>query len=89
MHYHGAAQQPAMALQLADRVVEDNLTLETIRTLVRGSVRPEQRVRQEEQDVNRAQQRRHATEQKDFTRCELKFLCEQPVRAGCQKYANK
>jgi ParB family chromosome partitioning protein len=37
------AQQPDAALALADRVVHENLTLDTIRTLVRGYARPGRR----------------------------------------------
>ena len=36
-------QQPDVALGLADQVVQDNLTLDAIRRLVRGYARPEQR----------------------------------------------
>jgi ParB family chromosome partitioning protein len=39
-----AMQQPDLALQLADRVVGENLTLESIRTLIRGYIRPERNV---------------------------------------------
>lgn len=38
------AQQPDMALTLADRVVGENLTLDAIRGIVRGYARPEVRV---------------------------------------------
>jgi ParB family transcriptional regulator, chromosome partitioning protein len=37
------AQQPEAALNLAERVVHENLTLEAIRALVRGYTRPERR----------------------------------------------
>jgi len=47
-----AMQQPELALQLADRVVDENLTLESIRTLIRGYVRPERSVRSDREQLH-------------------------------------
>ena len=47
-----ALQQPDAALQLADRVVGENLTLETIRALIRGYVRPERNASSERENVH-------------------------------------
>lgn len=38
------AQQPTMAVQLADRVVNENLTVTAIRNLVRNAMQPEPKV---------------------------------------------
>jgi ParB-like chromosome segregation protein Spo0J len=58
------AQQPEVALTLADRVVQENLTLDAIRGLVRGYARPEAR------DASRtgaAERRGAATEVQEIT----------------------
>src|SRR5262249_38413412 len=47
-----AMQQPDVALQLADRVVGENLTLAAIRTLIRGYVRPERNVRSDREQLH-------------------------------------
>jgi hypothetical protein len=46
------AQQPDAALDIAERVIRENLTLETIRALVRGYVRPEHRERSGREEVH-------------------------------------
>jgi ParB/RepB/Spo0J family partition protein len=45
-------QQPTYAVALADRVVHENLTLEVVRKLVRGYVRPSQRVSEDRDAEN-------------------------------------
>jgi ParB/RepB/Spo0J family partition protein len=55
------AQQPDAALELADRVVNENLTLNALRALIRGYARPERR----EPDAEPANRRGAATSVQD------------------------
>lgn len=57
------AQQPDAALELADRVVNENLTLNALRALIRGYTRPERR----EPDAEPANRRGAATSVQDIT----------------------
>lgn len=57
------AQQPDAALELADRVVNENLTLNALRALIRGYTRPEQR----EPNAEPANRRGAATSVQDIT----------------------
>lgn len=57
-------QQPEVALALADRVVQENLTLARLRTLVRGYERPEVR---EAAGMGSADRRGAATKVQEFT----------------------
>jgi ParB/RepB/Spo0J family partition protein len=57
-------QQPDVALMLADRVVQENLTLDVIRRLVRGYARPEAR---DASHIGSAERRGAATKVQEIT----------------------
>jgi hypothetical protein len=60
-----STQQPEVALMLADRVVEENLTLDVIRILVRGYARPEVR---DASRIGSAERRGAATKVQEITK---------------------
>lgn len=61
--FHG--EQPAAAVELADRVVQENLTLEVVRNLVRGYARPEPRAQYDREGAHN--RRGAATSVQDVT----------------------